>query len=88
MTIQGYNPQNLYASPSLGGVFLRRLRRLLLIRRNQWEELATEGHRLIDRAIYTTYCDAIGLVEEEVGEEARKLLHDPNFTRRRSTTGG
>ena len=88
MTIHEYNPQTLYASPSLGGMFLRRLRRLLLIRRNQWEELADEGQRLIDRAIYTTYCDAAGLAEEEVGEEARKLLHDPNLTRRGSIAGG
>ena len=51
--------------------FLRRLNRLLRLRQEQGPELNGEGVRLIDRAIYCTYCDA-----SDVGaaEEAQKLL--------------
>jgi hypothetical protein len=51
--------------------FLRRLNRLLRLRQEQSTELNGEGVRLIDRAIYSTYCDAcdVGVVTE-----AQKLL--------------
>ena len=51
--------------------FLRRLNRLLRLRQEQGTELNGEGVRLIDRAIYSTYCDAcdVGVVAE-----AQKLL--------------
>src|SRR3972149_3762445 len=51
--------------------FLRRLNRLLRLRQEQSAELNGEGVRLIDRAIYSTYCDAcdVGVVAE-----AQKLL--------------
>ncbi|MDP2675303.1 MAG: hypothetical protein Q8Q00_10395 [Dehalococcoidia bacterium] len=51
--------------------FLRRLNRLLRLRQEQGTELNGEGVRLIDRAIYSTYCDAcdVGVVSE-----AQKLL--------------
>jgi hypothetical protein len=51
--------------------FLRRLNRLLRLRQEQSTELNGEGVRLIDRAIYSTYCDAcdVGVVAE-----AQKLL--------------
>ena len=47
--------------------FLRRLNRLLRLRQEQRAELNTDGVRLIDRAIYATYCDAcdIGVTEED-----------------------
>ncbi len=51
--------------------FLRRLNRLLRLRREQSPELNGEGIRLIDRAIYATYCDASDV---GVAEEAQKLL--------------
>jgi len=51
---------------------LRRLNRLLRLRQEQSGEINGEGLRLIDRAIYSTYCDTIGL---GVGAEAQKLLH-------------
>ena len=38
--------------------FLARLRRLLRLRTDQAGKLNEGGLRLIDRAIYTTYCDA------------------------------
>lgn len=62
--------------------FLRRLNRLLRLRREQTVELNVDGVRLIDRAIYSTYCDA-----SDVGatEEAQKLLRRlPAPTRGRS----
>jgi hypothetical protein len=51
--------------------FLGRLNRLLRLRTRQSDELNGEGVRLIDRAIYSTYCDAC---DAGVGEEAQKLL--------------
>lgn len=38
--------------------FLKRLRRVLRLRNEQAGKLNEGGLRLIDRAIYTTYCDA------------------------------
>ncbi len=52
--------------------FLRRLQRLLRLRQEQGPQLNGDGVRLIDRAIYSTYCDA---VEAGVTNEAQKLLH-------------
>ncbi len=52
--------------------FLRRLNRLLRLRSEQSGQLNEEGVRLIDRAIYSTYCDA---VDVGVTDEAQKLLH-------------
>ena len=52
--------------------FLRRLHRLLRLRREQSGQLNGDGVRLIDRAIYSTYCDA---VDVGVGVEAQEVLH-------------
>ena len=52
--------------------FLRRLRRLLHLRTEQSDQLNEDGLHLIDRAIYSTYCDAVDL---GVTLEAQKLLH-------------
>ncbi|MFQ5471414.1 MAG: hypothetical protein ACE5FA_00835 [Dehalococcoidia bacterium] len=38
--------------------FLMRLRRLLRLRKEQSQKLNESGLHLIDRAIYTSYCDA------------------------------
>lgn len=51
--------------------FLRRLERLLRLRREQRSDLNSDGVRLIDRAIYSTYCD---LCDLDITEEAQKLL--------------
>jgi hypothetical protein len=52
--------------------FLRRLNRLLRLRAEQTGQLNGDGVRLIDRAVYSTYCDAVDL---GVTDEAQKLLH-------------
>ncbi len=52
--------------------FLRRLGRLLELRHLQQERLDLESVRLLDRAIYSTYCDCLDL---GVGREAQRLLH-------------
>ncbi len=52
--------------------FLGQLKRLLPLRHEQSGQINDEGVRLIDRAIYSTYCDAVDL---GVAEEAQKLLH-------------
>lgn len=51
--------------------FLKRLRRLLRLRREQAGKLNEGGLHLIDRAIYTTYCDA---ADCGVTAEAQRLL--------------
>jgi hypothetical protein len=51
--------------------FLRRLNRLLRLRTDQTAQLNADGVLLIDRAIYSTYCDAVDL---GVAEEAQKLV--------------
>jgi len=52
--------------------FLRRLSRLLRLRSDQSGQLNEDGLRLIDRAIYSSYCDA---VDVGAAAEAQKLLH-------------
>lgn len=52
--------------------FLRRLDRLLRLRSEQSSQLNDDGLHLIDRAIYSTYCDAVDL---GIAAEAQKLLH-------------
>jgi hypothetical protein len=51
--------------------FLRRLQRLLRLRNEQSDELNGDGLRLIDRAIYATYCDA---TDVGVAEAAQDIL--------------
>ncbi|OFW65091.1 MAG: hypothetical protein A2Y74_08780 [Actinobacteria bacterium RBG_13_63_9] len=58
-----YSPLQLY--------FLRRLNRLLRLRHEQGRELNGEGVRLIDRAIYSAYCDACDV---GVADQAQNLL--------------
>jgi hypothetical protein len=52
--------------------FLRRLDRLLRLRGEQSGQLNEGGLHLIDRAIYSTYCDAADL---GITAEAQRLLH-------------
>jgi hypothetical protein len=52
--------------------YLRRLNRMLRLRSEQSGQLNEDGVRLLDRAIYSTYCDA---VELGVTGEAQRLLH-------------
>lgn len=62
--------QNSYSPLQLH--FLRRLHRLLRLRAEQSNQLNDGGLRLIDRAIYSTYCD---LVDLGITSEAQALLH-------------
>lgn len=52
--------------------YLRRLNRMLRLRSEQSRQLNEDGVRLLDRAIYSTYCDAVDL---GVTGEAQRLLH-------------
>jgi hypothetical protein len=51
--------------------FLGRLNRLLRLRSDQSRQLNEDGMRLIDRTIYSTYCDAVDL---GATEEAQQML--------------
>jgi hypothetical protein len=52
--------------------FLQRLNRLLRLRYEQGTQLNSEGVRLLDRGIYSTYCDCVDL---GISREAQQLLH-------------
>ncbi len=66
------NPESDGSCSPLQLHFLRRLNRLLRLRSEQSGQLNEDGVRLIDRAIYSTYCDGVDL---GVAAEAQKLLH-------------
>lgn len=51
--------------------FLRRLNHLLRLRAEQDGQLNDSGTKLIDRAIYSAYCDAVDL---GVTNEAQRML--------------
>lgn len=57
--------------------YLQRLRRLLRLRRDHFEELNEQGLRLLDRSIFATYCDCIDIGQ---GDEARGVLKDVRLT--------
>jgi hypothetical protein len=63
--------------------FLKRLRRVLRLRRDQAGKLNEGGLRLIDRAIYTTYCDA---ADCGVTDEAQRLVQRYAMPSRNSST--
>jgi hypothetical protein len=51
--------------------FLQRLHRLLRLRNEQGSHLNAEGVRLLDRTIYSIYCDCVGM---DISGEAQQLL--------------
>ena len=57
--------------------YLNRLRRLLRLRRDHFEELNDQGLRLLDRSIFAAYCDCIDIGENEA---ARSVLKDVRLT--------
>ncbi len=52
-------------------MFLLRLRRLLWLRRSCAGQLEDSVLKVLDKSIYSTYCDCL---EAGVGDEARQLL--------------
>lgn len=57
----------------LSDILLRRLKRVLLLRFYTDNLLTDSDRRLLDHAIYSTYCDCQGLGVES---EARRLLNE------------
>jgi hypothetical protein len=57
--------------------YLGRLRRLLRLRRDHFEELNDQGLRLLDRSIFTAYCDCLDIGE---GDAAKSVLKDVRLT--------
>jgi hypothetical protein len=57
--------------------YLRRLRRLLRLRRDHFDELNEQGLRLLDRSIFAAYCDCLDIGQ---GEAARAVLKDVRLT--------
>lgn len=71
-------PQPAAASPAqLREGYISRLRRLLRLRRDHFEELNDQGLRLLDRSIFAAYCDCLDIGE---GEAARGVLKDVRLT--------
>ncbi len=57
--------------------YLSRLRRLLRLRRDHFEELNDQGLRLLDRSIFAAYCDCLDIGE---GDAAKSVLKDVRLT--------
>jgi hypothetical protein len=57
------------ASIELQGIYLRRLRRLLQLRKDHQGQLNGEGIHLLDHSIYATYCDCISVGAPEAAQE-------------------
>lgn len=64
--------------------YLSRLRRLLRLRRDHFEELNEQGLRLLDRSIFAAYCDCIDIGQ---GEAAKGVLKDVRLTLSLSAVG-
>lgn len=64
--------------------YLSRLRRLLRLRRDHFEELNEQGLRLLDRSIFAAYCDCIDIGQ---GEAAKGVLKDVRLTLSLSAAG-
>ena len=71
-------PEMTRAKPAeLRDGYLARLRRLLRLRRDHFEELNDQGLRLLDRSIFAAYCDCIDIGQ---GDAAREVLKDVRLT--------
>ena len=57
--------------------YLSRLRRLLRLRRDHFDELNEQGLRLLDRSIFAAYCDCLDIGH---GEAAKTILKDVRLT--------
>ena len=57
--------------------YLQRLRRLLRLRRDHYDELNEQGLRLLDRSIFAAYCDCIDIGQ---GDAAKTVLKDVRLT--------
>jgi hypothetical protein len=57
--------------------YLTRLRRLLRLRRDHYDELNDQGLRLLDRSIFAAYCDCIDIGQ---GDAAKDVLKDVRLT--------
>jgi hypothetical protein len=57
--------------------YLSRLRRLLRLRRDHFDELNEQGLRLLDRSIFAAYCDCLDIGQ---GDAARTVLKDVRLT--------
>jgi len=61
---------------ALRSVYLERLQRLLRLRGQHERDLNAQGLRLLNRSIFTAYCDCR---EVGAGEEARRILRRAKF---------
>lgn len=52
--------------------YLNRLRRLLRLRRDHFEDLNEQGLRLLDRSIFAAYCDLVDIGQMKAGKEVLK----------------
>lgn len=64
--------------------YLNRLRRLLRLRRDHFDELNEQGLRLLDRSIFAAYCDCIDIGQADA---AREVLKDVRLTLSLSRAG-
>lgn len=57
--------------------YLNRLRRLLRLRRDNFEDLNEQGLRLLDRSIFAAYCDCLDIGQ---GDAAKSILKNVRLT--------
>ncbi len=57
--------------------YLNRLRRLLRLRRDNFEDLNEQGLRLLDQSIFASYCDCLDIGQ---GDEAKSILKNVRLT--------
>ena len=73
--VRAYVDEDFMSTPAqtanLVRMLMRRLKRLVTIRDKCSELLNTEGARLLNKAIYSTYCDCLNM---GLGEEARSII--------------
>ena len=67
------------ASVEMQGVYLRRLRRLLQLRKSHEGQLNFEGMRLLDKSIYATYCDCVSVGALEAAQEVLRRSSTPSL---------
>lgn len=69
--------------------YLSRLRRLLRLRRDHYDELNDQGLRLLDRSIFAAFCDCVDIGQTKAAKDVLKNVRlTLAFTESRSVRKG
>ena len=81
-------PEAQEAAPALQNAYLGRLRRLLRLRSDHYDDLNERGLWLLDRSIFATYCDCRGLGAGFVAQDVIRRLSLQGREAPPAATGG